>query len=98
MTMRWPSLATAKAKADRYARLTAQNAIAGQQFDDAQAAYLEAKAAVESARLNVEFTTIRAPVNGKTGAILIQPGNMVAASTASTTATARWSPSTKSSR
>ncbi|HKU63636.1 MAG TPA: efflux RND transporter periplasmic adaptor subunit [Rhizomicrobium sp.] len=80
-------LATAKAKADRYTRLTAQNAIAGQQFDDAQAAYLEAKAAVESARLNVEFTTIRAPINGKTGPILIQPGNMVAASTASTNAT-----------
>ena len=80
-------LATAKAKAERYTRLTAQNAIAGQQFDDAQAEYLEAKAAVESARLNVEFTTIRAPVNGKTGAILIQPGNMVAASTASTNAT-----------
>jgi multidrug efflux pump subunit AcrA (membrane-fusion protein) len=70
------SLATAKAKADRYSRLSAQNAIAGQQFDDARAEYLEAKAAVESARLNVEFTTIRAPVNGKTGAILIQPGNM----------------------
>jgi multidrug efflux system membrane fusion protein len=81
------SLATAKAKADRYSRLSAQNAIAGQQLDDAQAAYLEAKAAVESARLNVEFTTIRAPVNGKTGPILIQPGNMVAASTASTSAT-----------
>ena len=80
-------LATAKAKADRYTRLSAQNAIAGQQYDDAQAAYLEAKAAVESARLNVEFTTIRAPVNGKTGPILIQPGNMVAASTASTSAT-----------
>jgi len=81
------SLATAKAKADRYARLKAQNAIAGQQFDDAEADYLEAKAAVESARLNVEFTTIRAPINGKTGPILIQPGNMVAASTASTNAT-----------
>lgn len=80
------SLATAKAKADRYARLKAQNAIAGQDFDDAQAAYLEAKAAVESARLNVEFTTIRAPVNGKTGPMLVQPGNMVAASTASTNA------------
>ena len=80
------SLATAKAKADRYARLKAQNAIAGQEFDDAEANYLEAKAAVESARLNVEFTTIRAPVNGKTGPILIQPGNMVAAATASTTA------------
>ena len=41
---------------------------------------------MESARLNVEFTTIRAPVNGKTGPILVQPGNMVAASTASTSA------------
>jgi multidrug efflux system membrane fusion protein len=80
------SMATAKAKADRYARLKAQNAIAGQDFDDAQAAYLEAKAAVESARLNVEFTTIRAPVSGKTGPMLVQPGNMVAASTASTNA------------
>jgi multidrug efflux system membrane fusion protein len=80
-------LATAKAKADRYSRLKAENAIAGQDFDDAQAAYLQARAAVESARLNVEFTTIRAPVNGKTGPILIQPGNMVAASTASTSAT-----------
>src|SRR5689334_7435764 len=80
------NLATAKAKADRYARLTEQNAVAPQQYDDAQAAYLEAKAAVESARLNVEFTTIRAPINGKTGPILIQPGNMIAAATASTTA------------
>jgi multidrug efflux system membrane fusion protein len=81
------SMATAKAKADRYARLKTQNAIGGQDFDDAQAAYLEAKATAESARLNLEFTTIRAPVNGKTGPILIQPGNMVAASTASTSAT-----------
>jgi multidrug efflux system membrane fusion protein len=80
------SMATAKAKADRYARLKAQNAIAPQEYDDAQAAYLEARAAVESARLNVEFTTIRAPVNGKTGPMLVQPGNMVAASTASTSA------------
>ena len=80
------SLASAKAKADRYSRLKAQNAIAGQAFDDAEATYLEAKAAVESARLNVEFTTIRAPVNGKTGPMLVQPGNMVAASTASTNA------------
>ena len=64
-----------------------QNAIAGQDFDDAQAAYLEAKATAEAARLNLEFTTIRAPVNGKTGPILVQPGNMVAASTASTSAT-----------
>ena len=80
------SMATAKAKVDRYVRLKAQNAIAGQDFDDAQAVYLEAKAMTEAARLNLEFTTIRSPVNGKTGPMLVQPGNMVAASTASTSA------------
>ncbi len=75
------SLATARAKADRYSRLRAQNAVAGQDFDDAQAAYLEAKANVEAARLNLEYATIRSPVNGKTGPMLIQPGNMVTATT-----------------
>jgi multidrug efflux system membrane fusion protein len=77
------SMVTAKAKADRYGRLRAQNAVAGQDFDDAQAAYLEAKANAESARLNLEYTTIRSPVNGKTGAILIQPGNMVSSTSSS---------------
>jgi multidrug efflux system membrane fusion protein len=81
------SLASAKAKAERYQRLLGQNAISPQDADDAEAAYLEAKATTESARLNLEFTQIHSPVNGKTGPILIQPGNMVAASTASTNAT-----------
>jgi len=79
------SMVTAKAKTDRYNRLKAQNAVAGQDADDAQAAYLEAKANVESARLNLEYTTIRSPVNGKTGAILIQPGNMVSSTSSSST-------------
>lgn len=77
------SMVTAKAKAERYGRLKAQNAVAGQDVDDAQAAYLETKANVESARLNLEYTTIRSPVNGKTGPILIQPGNMVSSTSSS---------------
>lgn len=81
------SLASAKAKAERYKRLLSQNAIAPQDADDAEASYLEAKATAEAALLNLQFTKIYAPVNGKTGPILIQPGNMVAASTASTNAT-----------
>ena len=28
-------------------------------------------------RLNLEFTHIRSPVDGKTGPILLQPGNLV---------------------
>jgi multidrug efflux pump subunit AcrA (membrane-fusion protein) len=76
-------MVTAKAKEERYGRLKAQNAVAGQDFDDAEATYLEAKANVESARLNLEYTTIRSPVNGKTGPILIQPGNMVSSTSSS---------------
>lgn len=74
------SLASAKAKFDRYTRLKGQNAISPQDVDDAEAAFLEAKATAEAARLNLEFTLIRSPVNGKTGPILIQPGNMITTS------------------
>ena len=73
------SLASARSKADRYARLLAQKAIAPQDADDARAAYLEASAAAETARLNLDYTQIRSPIEGKTGPILIQPGNMVMA-------------------
>ena len=80
------SMATTRAKADRYAHLKEQNAVAPQDYEDAEAAYLQANANVEAARLNLEYTTITAPISGKTGPILIQPGNMIAAATASTTA------------
>jgi multidrug efflux system membrane fusion protein len=73
------TLASAKAKADRYQKLLQQSAISPQDEDDAQAAYLVAKANAESARLNLEFTSIRSPVDGKTGPILVQAGNMVSA-------------------
>ena len=71
------NLATTKAKAERYEKLVNQNAIAPQSSDDAQAAYLQAKASLDMARLNLEYTQIRSPVDGKTGPILLQPGNLV---------------------
>ena len=74
------TLGAAKAKWDRYARLLAQKAVASQDADDAKAAYLVAKANADTARLNLDFTTIRAPLTGKTGPMLIQPGNQVTAS------------------
>ena len=74
------SLATAKVKADRYERLLAQKAVAPQDADDAKAAYLVAKAAADTARLNLGYTSIRSPIGGKTGPILIQPGNQITAS------------------
>jgi membrane fusion protein, multidrug efflux system len=73
--------------ARRYSELFAQNAISTQQRDQALAtakalvATVAAdKAAADMARLNLEYTRIRSPVNGKTGPILIQPGNMITAS------------------
>jgi len=67
----------AKTNADRSANLLKQNAIAPQTNDNAQAAYLQAKANAEAARLNLEFTKIHSPIDGKTGPILLQPGNLV---------------------
>jgi membrane fusion protein, multidrug efflux system len=74
------TLASTKAKAARYANLLAQKAIAGQDADDAKAAYLQAVAAADTARLNLGFTKIYSPIDGKTGPILIQPGNQITAS------------------
>jgi len=72
-------LADAKAKAGRYAQLQSQKAIAAQDADDARAAYLQAEANVTTARLNLEYTKIRSPIDGKTGPIMIQPGNIITA-------------------
>jgi multidrug efflux system membrane fusion protein len=78
------SLSSAEADAHRYANLFGQNAISTQQRDQSAATaaadaalVVSDKGAVEAARLNVEFTQIRSPVDGKTGPILLQPGNLV---------------------
>lgn len=70
----------------RYDTLYAQNAISQSQKDSADAAAKSAAATVEAdraevqiARLNLSYTQIRSPVDGKTGPILIQPGNLVTA-------------------
>ena len=74
------SLTAAKAKAVRYARLLQQKAVSPQDADDARAAYLQALANSQSARLNLDYTTIKSPIDGKTGPIMIQPGNQITAS------------------
>ena len=74
----------AKAKSERFKRLFAQNAVGAQDEDDAQAAYAVAKSNADAARLNLEFTKIRSPVDGKTGPILVQAGNTVIANLTTT--------------
>ena len=80
-------LRNAQRDKQRYATLRAQGAISLQQSDtsetnaDVAAATVGAdKAAVDMARLNLAYALIRSPVDGKTGPILIQPGNMITSS------------------
>ena len=70
----------------RYQSLHDQGAISDQQRDttatnsDVLSASVAAdKAAMDMAALNLSYTQIRSPVDGKTGPLLVQPGNMVAA-------------------
>jgi len=76
----------AEQDARRYAALVAQGAVSRSQADqfsaNAKALFATVaadKANEDAARLNLTFTEIRSPVDGKTGAIAIQPGNIVPA-------------------
>ena len=79
-------LVTAQNNKQRYDTLFAQSAISSQQRDemDANAKSMVAtvtsdRAAVQVAQLNLGYAQIHSPVDGKTGPILIQPGNLVTA-------------------
>jgi membrane fusion protein (multidrug efflux system) len=73
------ALATAKAKAARYGALLKQNAVAPQDYDDALAAYKEAAANVETARINLNYTRITAPISGRIGRSAYTQGALVTA-------------------
>ena len=79
-------LVNANRDKERYTSLARQGAISDQQLAtsvtnaDVLAATVAAdKAAVDMAALNLDYTHIRSPVDGKTGPLLVQPGNMVLA-------------------
>jgi len=79
-------LANARRQVERYKGL-AQNAdITAEQFESLQttAHALEAtiksdSANLDNARLNLEYTTVRAPISGRTGSLLVKEGNVVRA-------------------
>jgi membrane fusion protein (multidrug efflux system) len=79
-------LATAQAKADRYRTLTEVQAVSRQDIDDAMAAQQQARAnvhgyeaALETARLNLEYTRVLAPISGRIGRSSVTPGALVTA-------------------
>lgn len=83
------TLGSAEKDKVRYLALAAVGAASAQQRDqavaaaDADAATVKSdKAAIDAAQLNLGYTVIRSPINGKTGPILIQPGNLIVANSA----------------
>jgi membrane fusion protein, multidrug efflux system len=74
----------AQSKADRYKVLVAVNAVSKQDYDDASAAALQAKADVQAAEANVEtaslnlgYTNVTAPISGKIGEAKVTEGALV---------------------
>jgi multidrug efflux system membrane fusion protein len=70
--------------AQRFQILVAKDYVTRQQADQAQAAAAAQqasvdadRAAVENARFNLENATIRAPISGRTGSLLVKRGNLV---------------------
>jgi membrane fusion protein, multidrug efflux system len=71
------ALVTAKAKAVRYAALLKVNAVAPQDYDDAEAAYKQALANTQTAAINLGFTKITAPISGRIGRSSVTQGALV---------------------
>lgn len=78
--------ANSQRDAERYRKLAEQDYVTQSQADQAlataraQAAVVKAdSAAVETARLDLSYTVIRAPISGRTGAVLVRVGNLVKA-------------------
>ena len=80
------SVPNAQAKVDRYRDLIRQNAISKQDNDDAVAALAQAqadvasaKANLDTARINLGFTKVTAPIGGRVDRSTLTPGALVTA-------------------
>lgn len=74
----------AKSDAERAKRLIATKAISEEDFDTKTRSYTSslaalkaAHAAMESAKLNLEFTEVRSPIQGRTGRAIVTEGNLI---------------------
>ncbi len=77
---------SAKLKSDRYKLLVSQKAVSKQDADDAFASYnklvaslAERKASLDLAKINLDYTEIKAPIDGILGIASITPGALVTA-------------------
>jgi multidrug efflux system membrane fusion protein len=61
----------------RQADLRARNVIAAQDYDTAVANAQKSQAAAEAAQVNVDYCSIKSPIDGRTGVRLVDIGNVV---------------------
>ncbi|GGK04817.1 efflux RND transporter periplasmic adaptor subunit [Pseudomonas matsuisoli] len=71
------TLASAQSLAQRYKQLVSDRAVSQQQYDEAQAAYLQAKADLDQAQINVRYTKVMAPIAGRIGRSAVTEGALV---------------------
>ncbi|MBR9729089.1 efflux RND transporter periplasmic adaptor subunit [Shewanella intestini] len=88
------SLSSTKATAERYKALLSTNAISKQDYDEAFSAYQSAKAsvvvaeaAINTAKINVQYTEVKAPISGRIGKSAVTAGALVTANQSNTLAT-----------
>ncbi|MEW6584493.1 MAG: efflux RND transporter periplasmic adaptor subunit [Nitrospirota bacterium] len=81
------NLIPTRLKAERYNELVKINAVSQQEYDDVSAALKQAeadveagKAALETARINLDYTKVTAPVSGRIGRSSVTNGALVTAS------------------
>ncbi len=82
-------LLNARSDLKRYARLIGEDAATQQQLDTQKALVAQLEAAIQTdeaqiryAQVQLSFTTINAPISGRVGARLVDPGNIVHAADA----------------
>lgn len=80
------NLAPLQKRAERFKELLTINAVGQQDYEDAASAHLQAeaevkamKASAESARINLGYTRITAPISGRIGKSLVTPGALALA-------------------
>ncbi|HWK50322.1 MAG TPA: efflux RND transporter periplasmic adaptor subunit, partial [Steroidobacter sp.] len=85
---------TTRLKAERYRELKAINAVSQQDADDADAALLQAnaevasaRAALETARIDLAYTRVISPITGRIGKSSVTPGALVTANQSNSLAT-----------
>lgn len=94
------NLTTAQLKAQRYGELVKINGVSRQDYDDAEAAFKQGqaqvrqlRAAAQSARINLGYANITAPISGRVGPSTVTKGALVAPSqTAALTTIQRLDP------